>query len=51
MRILIDTNCYSAVDNGDAEAVSRVQSATEVWIPLIVSVTTPVLNWEAKGEK
>lgn len=36
MRILIDTNCYSEIDNGDPETVERVQSATEVWIPLIV---------------
>jgi predicted nucleic acid-binding protein len=36
MRMLIDTNCYSEIDEGDPEAINRVQSATEVWIPLIV---------------
>jgi tRNA(fMet)-specific endonuclease VapC len=36
MRILIDTNCYSEIDEGDPEAIGRVQSATEVWVPLIV---------------
>ena len=36
MRILIDTNCYSEIDDGDPEAINRVQSATEVWMPLIV---------------
>ena len=36
MRILIDTNCYSEIDEGDAETINRVQSATEVWVPLIV---------------
>ena len=36
MRILIDTNCYSEIDDGDPETIGRVQSATEVWVPLIV---------------
>ena len=36
MRILIDTNCYSEIDEGDPETINRVQSATEVWVPLIV---------------
>ncbi len=36
MRILIDTNCYSEIDNGDPDTMKRVQSATEVWVPLIV---------------
>jgi tRNA(fMet)-specific endonuclease VapC len=36
MRMLIDTNCYSEIDEGDPEAINRVQSATEVWIPLTV---------------
>ncbi|MFO0789965.1 MAG: type II toxin-antitoxin system VapC family toxin [Pirellulales bacterium] len=36
MRILIDTNCYSEVDGGDADAIGRIESATEVWVPLIV---------------
>lgn len=36
MRILIDTNCYSEIDDGDPDTIARVQSATEVWVPLIV---------------
>lgn len=36
MRILIDTNCYSEIDEGDQETINRVQAATEVWVPLIV---------------
>ncbi len=36
MRILIDTNCYSEIDGGDTDAISRIESATEVWVPLIV---------------
>jgi tRNA(fMet)-specific endonuclease VapC len=36
MRILIDTNCYSEIDRGDMAVISRVESATEVWVPLIV---------------
>ena len=36
MRILIDTNCYSEIDDGDPETINRIQSATEVWVPLIV---------------
>lgn len=36
MRILIDTNCYAEIDEGDSEVINRVQSATEVWVPLIV---------------
>ena len=36
MRILIDTNCYSEIDDSDPDAINRVQSATEVWVPLIV---------------
>ena len=36
MRILIDTNCYSEIDEGDPETISRVESATELWVPLIV---------------
>jgi tRNA(fMet)-specific endonuclease VapC len=36
MRILIDTNCYSEIDEGDPETIKRIQSATEVWLPLIV---------------
>jgi tRNA(fMet)-specific endonuclease VapC len=36
MRILIDTNCYSEVDCGDMDAIGRIESATEVWVPLIV---------------
>ncbi len=36
MRLLIDTNCYSEIDEGDPETVQRVLEATEVWLPLIV---------------
>ena len=36
MRILIDTNCYSEIDEGNPETINRIQSATEVWMPLIV---------------
>jgi tRNA(fMet)-specific endonuclease VapC len=36
MRILIDTNCYSAIDNGDPETIRRIESAQEVWLPFIV---------------
>lgn len=36
MRLLIDTNCYSEIDEGDPATIERVQSATEVWVPLIV---------------
>jgi len=35
MRLLIDTNCYSDMDEGDSEIVRRIQSATEVWLPVI----------------
>jgi tRNA(fMet)-specific endonuclease VapC len=36
MRILIDTNCYSAIDAGDPETIRRIESAQEVWLPFIV---------------
>lgn len=36
MRILIDTNCYAEIDRNDPETVNRIETATEVWIPLIV---------------
>jgi predicted nucleic acid-binding protein len=36
MRILIDTKCYSELDEGEPEAINRIQTATEVWVPLIV---------------
>jgi tRNA(fMet)-specific endonuclease VapC len=36
MRLLLDTNSYSEIDDGDPGAIKRVQSATEVWLPLIV---------------
>lgn len=36
MRILIDTNCYSAIDKGDLETIRRIESAHEVWLPFIV---------------
>ena len=36
MRILIDTNCYSAIDGGDPETIRRIQTAQEVWLPFIV---------------
>jgi predicted nucleic acid-binding protein len=36
MRILLDTNCYSEIDEGDPDTMNRVQTATEVWLPLIV---------------
>ncbi len=36
MRILIDTNCFSEIDEGDSRTIRRLQSATEVWVPLIV---------------
>jgi tRNA(fMet)-specific endonuclease VapC len=35
MRILIDTNCYSAIDKGDPETIRRIESAQEVWLPFI----------------
>jgi tRNA(fMet)-specific endonuclease VapC len=36
MRVLLDTNSYSEIDDGDPAAIRRAQSATEVWLPLIV---------------
>ena len=36
MRILIDTNCYSAIDGGEPETIHRIESAEEVWVPFIV---------------
>ncbi len=36
MRILIDTNCHSAIDDGDPETIGRIESAHEVWVPFIV---------------
>lgn len=36
MRILIDTNCYSEIDEGATDAIGRIESAREVWVPLIV---------------
>lgn len=36
MRILIDTNCYSAIDKGDPETIRRIESAQEVWLPFVV---------------
>jgi tRNA(fMet)-specific endonuclease VapC len=36
MRILIDTNCYSAIDGGELETIRRIESAHEVWLPFIV---------------
>jgi tRNA(fMet)-specific endonuclease VapC len=36
MRILIDTNCYSEFDGGDPGTIRRLQTATEVWVPIIV---------------
>jgi predicted nucleic acid-binding protein len=35
MRILIDTNCYSAIDKGDPETIRRIESAQQVWLPFI----------------
>jgi len=36
MRLLIDTNRYSDMDEGDPEVVKRFESASELWLPLIV---------------
>jgi tRNA(fMet)-specific endonuclease VapC len=36
MRILIDTNCYSEFDGGNWDTIQRLQTAEEVWIPVIV---------------
>jgi tRNA(fMet)-specific endonuclease VapC len=36
MRILLDTNSYSEIDEGDPNTIKRVEAATEVWVPVIV---------------
>ncbi len=36
MRLLIDTNRYSDMDEGDPEVVQRFESAKELWLPIIV---------------
>lgn len=36
MRILIDTNCYSEFDDGNPDTIRRLQTAEEVWVPIIV---------------
>jgi tRNA(fMet)-specific endonuclease VapC len=36
MRLLIDTNCYVDMDDGDPVVVARLESATELWLSVIV---------------
>jgi tRNA(fMet)-specific endonuclease VapC len=36
MRLLIDTNRYTDMDDGVPEVVRRFESADELWLPLIV---------------
>lgn len=36
MRILLDTNIITALNKGDTELIERVDSATAVFIPIIV---------------
>ena len=36
MRLLIDTNRYSDFDSGNPEIVARYESASQIWLSLIV---------------